>query len=75
MSFSAIAIWVFHDLKNLYLCIYIFDQNTLVRNTAVFSFFIIGQLTSLWFFLGCFAVLMNRGYSLISTVCLRFDTI
>ena len=43
MTFSTIAIWIFHDLKNFDFCIDIFDENTFTRNATIILLFFIGQ--------------------------------
>lgn len=73
MTHSVITIRIFHNFKSLNFRIDIFNKNTLTRDTAVFSFFIIGQFFTLGLFLRSFTVSMKCGNTLIPTVSLFFN--
>lgn len=74
MTFSAIAIRIFHNFEYFDFCIHIFNQNAFLGNSSVFSFFFCCQCLPSWLFLRRFTVLMIGTDTLISTVTLFFDT-
>lgn len=73
MTFSAVAVRILHDFEDLDSGIYMFNENTFMRYTAVFIFFIISQFAALWLFLRCLTILMKCCQSLITTISLFFN--
>lgn len=75
MTFSTIAIWIFHDLKNFDFCIEIFDENTFTRNATIILLFFNGQAPTFRLLFGSFTIMMKCGNSLITTVSLLLNAI
>ena len=68
-----VAILVGRDFENLDFRVDVLNQNALARNTAVFTLFSYGKLSTSGLFLRCLAVFMQLRNALIPAVATNFD--